>query len=319
MAGLPDEDDPRLLVGASTADDAGVFLVREDLALIQTVDFFTPIVNDPYLFGQIAAANALSDVYAMGGVPLTAMNICCFPVNDMPKDVFREILRGGQDKIKESGAALAGGHSIEDVDIKYGLSVTGMVHPDRVVTNAGLKPGQKLVLTKPLGNGVISTAYKGGLAPPGSMEQAVEYMRTLNRIAGEVMQKVGATGGTDVTGFGFLGHGLELARASRVGLVVRANDVPIMDGALEMASMGLVPAGSHRNKTFCHKELVLSGPENPVLVDLLADTQTSGGLLFGVEPERAEEALELLAESGGRGWLVGEVVADHAGQMLVEL
>ena len=307
------------MVGANTADDAGVFLLREDLALIQTLDFFTPIVNDPYLFGQIAAANALSDVYAMGGVPLTAMNICCFPVNDMPKDVFRDILRGGQDKVKEAGAALAGGHSIEDTDVKYGLSVTGIVHPDKVVTNAGLKPGQKLVLTKPLGSGVITTAHKGGLAPEGSMEQAVEYMRTLNKLGGEVMQAVGATGGTDVTGFGLLGHGLELARASRVGMVIHAVEVPLMDGALDMASIGLVPAGSHRNKNFCAKELILSGPDNPVLVDLLADTQTSGGLLFGVEPERLDQALELLAQGGGRGWPVGEVTAENPGLMVLEL
>ena len=286
------------MVGAQTADDAGVFLLTPELALIQTLDFFTPIVNDPYLFGRIAAVNALSDVYAMGGSPLTAMNICCFPIKEHPPEVFREILRGGLEAIHQAGAVLAGGHSVEDAELKYGLSVTGQVHPAKLVTNAGLKPGQALVLTKPLGTGVIATALKARLATPAAVAGAVALMTTLNAGGAQVMQRFGVTGATDITGFGLLGHALELAKASGLGLEILARQVPILEEARDMASLGLVPLGSHANRDFCQGSLLLEGTLDAVLLDLLADAQTSGGLLMGLGPEHLAPALELLRQQG---------------------
>jgi selenide,water dikinase len=317
LEGLPVESDPNLLVGAGTADDAGVYRLSDQLALIQTVDFFTPIVNDPYLFGQIAAANALSDVYAMGGKPICAMNVCCFPVKDLDNSVFREILRGGQEKVHEAGAALAGGHSVEDPELKYGLSVSGLVHPDQIVTNAGLKPGQQLVLTKPLGTGVIATALKAGLASQEAVGQAVELMRALNAPAVEVMRVCRVTGGTDVTGFGLLGHALEMARASKVGIEIDANAVPILEEARDMASMGLVPIGSHANRGFCDKHLKTQGQVDSILLDLLADAQTSGGMLMGIAPKNLDHALYLLKDRGVAATVVGKAVQDDPGNITV--
>lgn len=317
LEGLPGESDPNLLVGANTADDAGVYRLSDQLALIQTVDFFTPIVNDPYLFGQIAAANALSDVYAMGGKPICAMNICCFPVKDMDNSVFREILRGGQEKVHEAGAALAGGHSVEDPELKYGLSVSGLVHPDHIITNADLKAGQHLVLTKPLGTGVIATALKADLASQEAVGQAVELMRALNAPAVEVMRACRVTGGTDVTGFGLLGHALEMARASKVGIEIDANAVPILEEARDMASMGLVPIGSHANRGFCDKHLKTKGRIDSVLLDLLADAQTSGGMLMGIPPETLDNALYLLKDLGVAAAVVGKAVQDDPGSITV--
>jgi selenide,water dikinase len=317
LEGLPAESDPNLLVGANTADDAGVYRLSDELALIQTVDFFTPIVNDPYLFGQIAAANALSDVYAMGGKPICAMNICCFPVKDMDNSIFREILKGGQEKVHEAGAALAGGHSVEDPELKYGLSVSGLVHPDHMVTNAGLKPGQHLVLTKPLGTGVIATALKAGLASQEAVAQSVELMRALNAPAVEVMTACGVTGGTDVTGFGLLGHALEMARASKVGVEIDAHAVPFIAEARDMASMGMVPIGSHANRGFCDKHLETQGQVDAILLDLLADAQTSGGMLMGLPPQNLDKALEMLKGQGIEGAVVGRAVQENPGDITV--
>ncbi len=317
LKGLPVESDPNLLVGANTADDAGVYRLTDELALIQTVDFFTPIVNDPYLFGQVAAANALSDVYAMGGRPICAMNVCCFPVKDMDPSVFREILRGGQEKVHEAGAALVGGHSVEDPELKYGLSVSGLVHPERMVTNAGLKPGQHLVLTKPLGTGVIATALKAGLASPEALAQAVELMRALNAPAVEVMSACQVTGGTDVTGFGLLGHALEMARASKVGVEIDAHAVPILEEARDMASMGMVPVGSHANRGYCDKHLRTQGQVDAILLDLLADAQTSGGMLMGLPQENLDKALEMLDQLGLVGAVVGSACQDNPGNITV--
>jgi len=317
LEGLPVERDPNLLVGAGTADDAGVYRLTDELALIQTVDFFTPIVNDPYLFGQIAAANALSDVYAMGGRPVCAMNICCFPVKDLDLSVFREILRGGQEKVHEAGAALAGGHSVEDPELKYGLSVSGLVHPERIVTNAGLKPGQRLVLTKPLGTGVIATALKAGLASPQAVAQAVELMRALNAPAVEVMSACQVSGGTDVTGFGLLGHALEMARASKVGIEIEARAVPILDDARDMAAMGLVPIGSHANRGFCEKHLRTMGQVDEILLDLLADAQTSGGMLMGISEENLDRALGMLEGLGLERAVVGRAIPQNPGTITV--
>ena len=314
---MPLESHPDLLVGLGTADDAGVFRLTGEIALIQTLDFFTPIVNDPYLFGRIAAVNALSDVYAMGGRPLTAMNICCFPVKDLPVETFREILRGGMDAVHEAGAVLAGGHSVEDSELKYGLSVTGVVHPDKVVTNAGLKAGQALVLTKPLGTGIIATALKAGLASPRAVEQAVAVMTALNAPAAEVMAACAVSGATDITGFGLLGHALELAQASGVGIVFQAEAVPIIPEASDMAAMGLVPLGSHANKEFCAHMVRTQGPAQEILMDLMADAQTSGGMLMGLDPERVDEALALLAQRGVRGSVIGRAVKEDPGTITV--
>jgi selenide, water dikinase len=311
------ETHPDLLVGSDTADDAGVFRLTDEIALIQTLDFFTPIVNDPYLFGQIAATNALSDVWAMGGRPLTALNICCFPVEEMDLQVFTEILAGGLDKVHQAGAVLAGGHSVQDPELKYGLSVTGVVHPDKLVTNAGLKPGQALVLTKPLGTGVIATALKAGLASPEAVGASIEVMTALNAPAGQVMAACGVSGATDITGFGLLGHALELARASGVGLEIEAAAVPLLAEAKEMAAMGLVPLGSHANREHCQDRLSIEGRVDPVVLDLLADAQTSGGMLMGLDLDQVERAQDMLRELGASGAVIGRALAENPGSITV--
>ena len=241
---MPLEEDPNLLVGRETSDDAGVYRLSDEVALVQTVDFITPVVNDPYDFGRIAAANALSDVYAMGGRPLTAMNIVCFPVKEMDKEVLREILRGGLEKVHEAGAALVGGHSVEDPEIKYGLSVTGVVHPDRVLTNAGARPGDAFILTKPLGTGILATAIKAGLVSDEVQRRAVEVMAMLNKKAAEVMGSYPVSCCTDITGFGLLGHALEIATASKVVITLYAERVPLLPEVLDSVRKGLLPAGS---------------------------------------------------------------------------
>jgi selenide,water dikinase len=288
LAELPMTNHPDLLVGPATADDAGVVRVRDDLALIQTVDFFTPIVDDPRTFGRIAAANSLSDVFAMGGTPLTAMNIVCFPRKSLPLEVLRDVLLGGLDVIRQAEALLVGGHSVEDPELKYGLSVTGIVHPDRVVTNARARPGDRLILTKPLGTGVLATAIKAGMATPEALAEAVGWMTTLNRDAAEAMQEVGVHACTDITGFGLLGHALEMASASRVIIELCASLVPLIPGARDLASMGMIPAGSFANRKFCDRAVTVEDGVDPLLVDLLADAQTSGGLLMAVAGDRAE-------------------------------
>ena len=291
LADLPMQSHPNLLVGRGTADDAGVIRVRDDLALIQTLDFFTPIVDDPETFGRIAATNSLSDVYAMGGTPLTAMNIVCFPRQTLPLDVLRDVLRGGLEMIHQAGALLVGGHSVEDPELKYGLSVTGTVHPDRVITNAGAQPGDRLILTKPLGTGVLATAIKGGLATPEAEAEGVRWMTTLNRDAAEAMQEVGVHACTDITGFGLLGHSLELAVASGVTLELRASQVPLLSWARDLASMGMLPAGSFANRKYCERAITVDDGVEPLLVDLLADAQTSGGLLIAVADDGRADAL----------------------------
>ena len=292
------EKDPNLLIGRETSDDAGVYRLSDDMALVQTIDFITPVVNDPYDFGRIAAANSLSDVYAMGGRPLTAMNVVCFPVKSMDKAILREILRGGLDAVHEAGAVLVGGHSVEDPEIKYGLSVTGIVRPDKVLANAGVKPGDALIITKPLGTGVLATAIKAGLISEQAQRRAVETMATLNRKAAEIMSEYPVNGCTDVTGFGLLGHMLEMATGSKVVITLFANDVPLLPEALDSVRMGLVPAGSFSNRNYCAHQLI--GPEriDPVLLDLLADAQTSGGLLISLPEDRAASLLGELKAGG---------------------
>jgi selenide, water dikinase len=317
LAELPLVTHPDVLVGRSNADDAGVIRMREDLALIQTVDFFTPIVDDAKTFGRIAATNALSDVYAMGGVALTALNIVCFPLESLPLSVLRDILLGGHEVVQEAGALLLGGHSVEDKELKYGLSVTGTVHPERVITNAGARPGDRLLLTKPLGTGVIATAIKGGLAPAETEAEAVRWMTTLNGDAAEAMQETGVNACTDITGFGLLGHLLEMARASGVTVEIEASRVPLMGGVRDLAAMGLFPAGSHANRRFCERALTVHPEADPLLVDLLADAQTSGGLLISVASERAETLHAALGRRGIPHHEIGRVLEKGEGTIRV--
>jgi len=301
-----------------TADDAGVFRLTPEIALIQTVDFFTPIVNDPFTFGQIAAANALSDVYAMGGRPLTALNIVCYPSKTVPQEVLQAILAGGLDKIHEAGALLVGGHSVDDTELKYGLAVTGVVHPDRVLTNGGARPGDKLVLTKPLGTGIIATACKGRLASPAAEAAAVQVMTALNQAAAEGLEGLKVHGVTDITGFGLFGHALEMAAASRVELTFRAHQTPMLEAAREYAAMGLVPAGSFANRNFCAKSLVIEAGIDPVLLDIMSDAQTNGGLLIAIDPNDAETLLNRLHGAGvSAAAIIGEVSAAAPGAIRV--
>lgn len=306
-------------MGVEHLDDAGVYRLTDDIALVQTVDFFTPIVDDPFSFGQIAAANALSDVYAMGGKPLTAMNVVAFPIKKMGGSILKEILRGGYSKVQESGALIVGGHSIDDVDIKYGLSVTGVVHPNRILTNARARPGDRLVLTKPLGTGIIATALKEEIASQQAITKITESMATLNRAASEVMVEVGVNACTDITGFGLLGHALEMATASEVGIVIQSHSVPIFPETEEYASRGMVPGGTGRNRDFSSCRLEISGPVPHGRMDILYDPQTSGGLLISVEGERVKIFLEQLHRRGVQ-WatIIGEVVEDPKGKIVLE-
>ena len=293
--------------------------MTDDIALVQTIDFFTPIVDDPFSFGQIAAANALSDVYAMGGKPLTAMNMVAFPIKNMDRAILAEILKGGYSKVQESGALLVGGHSIEDSDTKYGLSVTGVVHPNKILTNARARPGDRLVLTKPLGTGIIATALKGGMASQEAMTKITESMATLNRVASEVMVEVGVNACTDITGFGFLGHASEMAIASDVGIVIQSQSVPIFPQAEEYASMGMVPGGTGRNRDFAACKVEISGHVPDIKMDILYDAQTSGGLLISVKGERVEMLLEQL-HSKGVQWatVIGEVLEGPKGRVVLQ-
>jgi len=303
-----------------TSDDAGVFILTDEIALIQTLDFFTPIVNDPYTFGQIAAANSLSDVYAMGGRPLTALNIVCYPSKTVPKEALQAILAGGLDKIHEAGALLVGGHSVDDTELKYGLSVTGVVHPRRVLTNAGARPGDRLILTKPLGTGIIATAMKGRVASPEAASQAAALMTALNRPAAECLEGFAVHALTDITGFGLMGHALEMAAGSKMELTLYASQVPILEAAREYAAMGLVPAGTLANRNFCQNMLQVSPGVGAVDLDLLADAQTNGGLLIALAGEQSEDLLACLHERGvTAAAVIGEVTASGPGRLRLEI
>ena len=306
-------------MGLEKADDAGVYKLSEDLAIIQTIDFFTPIVDDPYTFGQIAVANALSDVYAMGGKPLTAMNVVCFPIKALDISVLREILRGGLEKMKEAGVALVGGHSVDDVELKYGLSVTGVMHPSKVVTKTGAKAGDKLILTKPLGTGIISTAIKGRVAGEETMTKVASHMATLNKVASEAMQEIGVNACTDITGFGLLGHACEMIQDSEIGMKIRTASVPVFAEAMEFAQMGMIPGGTYRNKEF-RSSMVKMPTEVPEYVqDVLFDPQTSGGLFIAVSAAKANLLLSRLHEAGVvEARIVGEVVGQPKERIIIE-
>ena len=317
MMELPSIEHPDLIVGTGTSDDAGVFRLDEETALVQTVDFFTPIVDDPFDFGRIAAANALSDVYAMGGRPLTAMNIVCFPVKEMPREILRDILKGGLEKIQEAGAVLLGGHSVEDRELKYGLSVTGVVRPDEVLTNDGARPGDALVLTKPIGTGVLATALKGKVAGESALGTLVRVTSTLNRAAADVMRGFEVHACTDVTGFGLAGHALEMARGARVRIVLRAEAVPVIPEAREFAVMGLLPAGSYATRRFCERLVSADDGVDTLLMDLLFDPQTSGGLLLAVPRDQAGACVDRMHEQGiAEAAVIGEVAESHEKGML---
>ncbi len=283
------------MVGIETSDDAAVYKVSDDVAVIETVDFFTPIVDDPYTFGQIAAANALSDVYAMGGEPKIALNIVCFP-NCLDMGILGEILRGGADKAKEAGVTLVGGHSVQDDEPKYGLCVTGFVHPDKVLRNCGCKEGDVLILTKQIGSGLINTALKGEVAEEEEIEEAITVMKSLNKTAAEVLAKYPLNACTDITGFGLLGHSIEMAEGSGVSFDIYTEKIPYINGALEYARMGFVPAGTYNNRNYSFDK-VDSGEVATEYVDLLYDPQTSGGLLVSVPEECADDIMKDFAAS----------------------
>jgi selenide,water dikinase len=309
---------PNLLVGIERVDDAGVYKIRDDLALVQTVDFFTPIVDDPYTFGEIAAANALSDVYAMGGTPITAMNLVAFPIQSMGIEVLREILKGGLDKLREAEVVLVGGHSIEDQELKYGLAVTGLIHPDAILTNTGAQVGDRIILTKPLGTGIINTAQKGGMASPEAVQRAVEVMVALNRRAAEVMRGFHVHACTDVTGFGLLGHLCEMLGAGEIGMKISVDAIPILPKAEEYAAMGLVPGGAHRNREFYAPKVKGANDCPPPLLDILYDPQTSGGLLIAVPEEDVADLLRFLQEVGVKdARIIGEAVAKPRGRLIL--
>lgn len=317
--------DVNLIVGAETSDDAGVYRLNDEMAVIQTLDFFTPIVDDPYCFGQITAANALSDVYAMGGRPLLAMNILACPVKTMGMDIFRQIIQGGLNKIQEAGALLVGGHSIEDQELKYGLSVTGLVHPKRVLLNSGAQPGDVILLTKPLGTGILATAIKGGMAGADVEEMIIKVMITLNKLAAEAIEYVRSDLGmedevhacTDVTGFGLLGHLHEMTEASDVSARLFGERVPFLEQTAGFVQMGIIPGGAHANRKYYRQWLVGAADEPSDMEILIADPQTSGGLLIAASPMAIEAIQRTMQE---RGYtlpcaIIGEIVEGNRGMI----
>ena len=306
-------------MGLEKADDAGVYRLTDELALIQTVDFFTPIVDDPYTFGAIAAANALSDVYAMGGAPLCAMNIVCFPVGKLDIEILRDVLRGGLAKLRESDTVLAGGHSINDPELKFGLSVTGVVHPDRVLLNQGARPGDHLILTKPLGTGIIATAVKAGEASAESQKAAVDAMMTLNRKPAEIMAQFPVHACTDVTGFGLIGHACEMIEGTDLVFVLDSTAMPLLPGLLGYAEAGFLPGGLHRNREY-REPMVEYSARVPVPVrDALFDPQTSGGLMIAVPEKESERLVNAMRDAGvASATIVGIVERGKTAKVRIE-
>jgi len=314
---LPPILDPRVLVSEGTVDDAGVYLLNEQTALVFTVDFFTPVVDDPRDFGRIAAANALSDIYAMGARPLIALNVLCFPDGELPPDVMAEILLGGEDTMAEAGVSIVGGHSVSDRELKYGLAVVGTVAPGSLVTNAGARPGQTLALTKPLGTGVLMTALKDAKLPPDRLAEATAIMRRLNRAASEAMVEAGATAATDVTGFGFAGHAVSMARSSRVTFEVDLSGVPVMAGVRELLDSGVWPGGLASNRQY-YGAFVDGAPGDAAAADVLYDPQTSGGLLIAVPDDGVDRLRDGLARRGEKDlWIVGRTVPEGPRPLVV--
>jgi selenide,water dikinase len=318
LGGLPSSADPRVLIGVPAGDDAGVYLLDEQTALVQTVDVFTPPVDDPYAFGQIAAANSLGDVYAMGGRPITALSIVGFPVGKLPDEVLRQILRGGLDKMAEAGVPVIGGHSIKENEIKAGFAVTGLIDPRRIATNAGARPGDRLVLTKPLGTGMIAFALRIGRAGAESAAAALRWMAALNRRAAELMAQFETHACTDVTGFGLLGHLKSMAAASKVDVELAWEDLPLLPGVLDCVAAGIVPGSVERNRESSGDALAAVDGVDPAWIDVLFDAQTSGGLLISLPGEAAEELVARLREEGmEEASVVGRVVAAGTGRITV--
>jgi len=318
LCGIQIPTDANVLVGLQKADDAGVYKISDDLALIQTVDFFTPIVDDPYWFGQIAAANALSDVYAMGGEPKTAMNLVGFPLQKMDISILRRILQGGLDKLKEADVVLIGGHSVEDNELKYGLAVTGFIHPAKILTKNNLQAKDRLILTKPLGTGVINTAIKGKIASETAIEKVTRLMAALSRDAAGIMQRYPVHACTDITGFGLLGHLAEMVTASGHSVRLESARIPIVPEAMEYAAMGLMPAGTFKTKSFRLPMVEFASDVDPLLRDILFDPQTSGGLLICVNAVDAEALKAELKHSGSvDSSIIGEVISERDEKIIV--
>ncbi len=316
---MPKVPNPNVLVGIETSDDAGVYRLSEDLAIVQTLDFITPIVDDPYAFGAIAAANAVSDIYAMGAAPITALNIVGYPAAQIEPSLVAQILQGGYDKLTEADVAVIGGHTVDNPSLIYGLTVTGIVHPQKVITNAGAKPGDVLVLTKPLGTGAINHGIKQDKTPPELVAKAIEVMTTLNKAAAEAMLEVGVNACTDVTGFGLIGHLHEMIEASKVGAKIFASKVPLLDGVLELIEQRVYPGGARSNKKFADSFTRWHDEVPEAMRIALCDPQTSGGLLISVAKEKLDNLMEAMERKGVK-WakVIGEIVAEPIGEVSVE-
>ncbi len=306
-----------MLVGLDTSDDAGVYKITDDIALVQTLDFFTPIVDDPYMFGQIAAANSLSDVYAMGGKPITVMNIVGYPVHTLDKSILADILAGSSDKVKESGATLVGGHSIDDQEPKFGLSVTGTVHPDRIRANVGAKPGDRLILTKPIGVGILTTAIKKDLLDETSLHEVMNIMATLNKDAAEAMEDFTVHACTDVTGFGLLGHAREIAEGGNVGINIDHKNVPLLSKTKELAEQNIIPGGTKKNHQWLSDCIDYSHDVSELDQLILCDAVTSGGLLISVPEAEAEQLQQTLVDKHVPSAIIGKITEEKPGRITV--
>jgi selenide,water dikinase len=314
---LPHYHDPRVLIGFDTSDDAGVYLLTDDIALVHTVDFFTPVVDDPFTYGQISAANSLSDIYAMGATPISALNIVCFPKDQFPLEVLSEILRGGLEKAAEAHVPIIGGHSVTDIELKYGLSVTGRVHPRSIITNSGARVGDLLFLTKPLGTGTITTALKAGQGTPEMEKNVCDWMKKLNRDAADACVRVGVHACTDITGFGLLGHALEMAAASHLCFNIEFNKIPFMKEALDTIRKGFVPGGTKSNLLYVSPCVLFPGDIQTTQQYLLCDPQTSGGLLVAVAQDKADALNNELINNGVMSKMIGSVTPEPKGKISI--
>jgi selenide, water dikinase len=309
LSGLPKQPlDSNLIVGFDTADDAGVYRLREDLAIVQTVDFFTPIVDDPYVYGQIAALNSINDVWAMAGTPLTAMAITCFPKKGVDPAILGEIMRGGLETLNENGVTLIGGHSVDNQQIMFGYAITGVIDPNKIATNSGAHVGDAIILTKPIGTGVISTGIKLGKATEGMVSKSIEVMLTPGRHAAEAMRDFGVSGATDVTGFSLLGHSWEMAKASQVTIELDSTAIPFLEGALELAAMGMLTGGDKTNRDYVGMDVKISDSIGKETGSLLFDPQTAGGMLISIDPKRAPGLLARLREYYSQAEIIGRVI-----------
>ena len=318
MSGLPKQPfDKNLIVGFDTADDAGVYRLRDDLAIVQTLDFFTPIVDDPYVYGQIAALNSINDVWAMAGTPLTAMAITCFPKKGVDPAILGDIMRGGLETLNKYGVTLIGGHSVDNEQIMFGYSVTGVIDPDKIATNSGARAGDLIILTKPIGTGVISTGIKWAKTNQAVASKSVETMMTPGRYAAEAMREFGVKGATDVTGFALLGHAWEMAKGSGVTIELDSKAVPLLDGALELAALGMLTSGDKTNREYIGKDIEVADSIGKEIRNLLFDPQTAGGMLISIDPEPAAGLLARLRENYPQAQVIGRVLERGACSIIV--